>query len=78
MSIEKPKSCNEWVQHILNVIKDEDLLHQAKIIASPSFETRMLNEGLDVKKVSELEGVSVRTIQRYKKYDKTSDNDNAK
>tara|TARA_B100001094_G_C17613972_1_gene522607 strand:- start:33 stop:314 length:282 start_codon:yes stop_codon:yes gene_type:complete len=46
MSIEKPKNCNEWVQYVLNVIKDEDLLHQAKIIASPSFEDKMYKDGL--------------------------------
>lgn len=45
MSKTNPKNVSEWVSFIGEEIPREDLLHQARVIASPTFQTRMEEEG---------------------------------
>ena len=47
MSRQKPENVEEWVDHILNVIHVDDLLHQARVIATATFQRRLEEEGYD-------------------------------
>lgn len=47
MSREKPENIDEWVDYVLNVVHVDDLLNQATNIASPTFQRRMEEEGVE-------------------------------
>jgi hypothetical protein len=45
MSISNPQNLKEWCDHILSEIPEQDLLHQAKVIASQKFQQTLESEG---------------------------------
>jgi|11_taG_2_1085331.scaffolds.fasta_scaffold77524_1 hypothetical protein len=45
MSLSNPKNLKEWVDHILSEIPEQDLLHQASVIASQKFQDSLEEEG---------------------------------
>lgn len=45
MSLSNPQNIKEWVDHILSEIPEQDLLHQARVIASQKFQDSLEEEG---------------------------------
>ena len=45
MSISNPQTLKEWCDHILSEIPEQDLLHQARVIASQKFQQTLEAEG---------------------------------
>lgn len=45
MSLSNPQNLKEWIDHILSEIPEQDLLHQASVIASQKFQDTLEEEG---------------------------------